>query len=357
MKNIRYQKHYKLNGFGEEGQKKLAEGKILIIGAGGLGTPAAQYLNSIGVGTIGIIDGDLIELSNLPRQTLYSPDDVGKHKTEILIRQLQKQNPETRLISHLEFLIIENALSVISEYDLVIDASDNFGTRYLANDACVILKKPLIYGAIHEFEGQVCVLNYQNGPTYRCLFPESDQPQFITNCDENGVLGILPGLIGTYQAIEALKVLTEIGEPLTGKLLIVDTLAQSHLKVAFPVQPQNQNISSLQSNYGQSVCNSISIEPLEASTLQNWINDQKPFEIIDVRSVEEFGLYSLEGSKNIPLQQLESYQDEITGKYPIILVCQSGKRSSAAAQILNKITSNLQIFNLSGGLNSFQLIR
>ncbi len=351
MSSTRYEKHHKLKGFGQEGQEKLARANILIIGAGGLGTPAAQYLNAIGVGTIGLVDGDIIEESNLPRQTLYTPADVGQPKTQTLIPRLQKQNPETQWINHQEFLTEENALDLILQYDLIIDASDNFATRYLVNDACVILDKPFVYGALHDFEGQVSVLNYQNGPTYRCLFPESSNTHTIPNCDENGVLGVLPGLIGTYQAIETVKVITGIGEVLTGKLLIIDTLSQSHHKIGVPSIPQNHQITHLKENYQQPVCNSPGMQSLDPHTYQDWLLEGKPMEIIDVRSMQEASQDPFEKGKNIPVDQIKQRHQEINAALPIILVCQAGKRSLLAGQILEEITPQLEIYNLTGGIN------
>ncbi|MDN3669649.1 HesA/MoeB/ThiF family protein [Echinicola jeungdonensis] len=351
MPSRRYEKHHKLKGFGHEGQEKLAQGKVLIIGAGGLGTPAAQYLNSIGVGTIGLVDGDLIEESNLPRQTLYTPNDIGQPKSQTLIHHLQKQNPETNWINHRKFLTVDNALEIISKYDLIIDASDNFGTRYLVNDACVILDKPFIYGALHNFEGQVSVLNYKNGPTYRCLFPESNNTQTIPNCDENGVLGVLPGLIGTYQAIEAVKVITGIGETLSGKLLIIDILSQSHHKIGVPNFPQNHQITQLKESYRQPVCNSPGIKNLDPHTYQDWILEGKPIEIIDVRSMQEASQDPFEKGKNIPLDQLEKRHQEINTVLPVVLVCQAGKRSQLAGQILEELSPQFDLYNLKGGIN------
>lgn len=352
MSQNRYQKHIKLKSFGQEGQDKLNHSKILIIGAGGLGCPAAQYLNGIGVGTIGIMDKDSIEESNLPRQTLYGHDDIGKPKTDTLVHKLQQQNPYTKLVAIREFLTPENALSTIADYDLVIDASDNFGTRYLVNDACVILKKPFIYGALHDFEGQVSVLNYLNGPTYRCLFPESDQNHIIRNCDENGVLGVLPALIGTYQAIEAVKVLTGIGEPLTGKLLIIDTLSQTHLKIGVPSVPENKAIKALKTTYHQPVCAAdMAIKELSPEDFLEKIRQEGNTLLVDVRTEQEFHQSHLENSLNIPLNDIESRLNEIDKSSTLILICQSGKRSLVAAQKLKATHPERQVYNLTGGLN------
>jgi len=357
MKNIRYQRHYQLKGFGEINQQKLAKAKVLIVGAGGLGTPAAQYLNGMGIGTIGLIDWDSIEISNLPRQTLFRPKDVGKLKVSILARRLQEQNTENKKIAYLEYLTRENALTIIAQYDLVIDASDNFGTRYLINDACVILGKPFIYGAVHAFEGQISVLNYRNGPTYRCLFPEQEQLSTIPNCNENGVLSVLPGLIGTYQAVEAVKVLTQTGEPLAGKLLIIDGLSQTHLKINFSLKPENQNIKQLKALYGLPTCSKqIRSLALGKETLIQWLKERKKIEIIDVRTSQEFEQNKLPRAKNIPFQEIEIRHVEIEGKLPVVVVCQSGKRSTIAAEQLLVIKPHWVIYNLEGGLNSLDAV-
>ncbi|WP_200975839.1 HesA/MoeB/ThiF family protein [Echinicola sp. 20G] len=355
MAESRYQKHIKLKGFGKEGQDRLSQAKVLILGAGGLGTPAAQYLNGVGVGTLGIMDLDVIEESNLPRQTLYSPHQIGLSKTDSLIQWLHRQNPATQLINHQAFITPENALGIISKYDLVIDATDNFGTRYLVNDACVILDKPFVYGAIHDFEGQVSVMNYQDGPTYRCLFPESDQNLMIPNCDENGVLGVLPGLIGTYQALEAIKVITGIGEPLVGKLLIIDTLAQTHFKIGVSAIPQNKNIKELKPNYHQPVCGSDNtVKHLSPEAFYLRLKKNFSYQLVDVRTTEEFEQYHLEQAIHIPLQELQNRHLELDQGKDLILLCQSGKRSLQAANFLHEAYPTAKIFNVSGGINALE---
>ncbi|GAB3649642.1 molybdopterin-synthase adenylyltransferase MoeB [Echinicola sediminis] len=352
MSANRYQKHIKLNSFGQAGQEKLAQSSVLIIGAGGLGTPAAQYLNGIGVGTLGLMDNDIVNESNLARQTLYSPSDIGRSKTTVLVQRLQQQNPATRLINIQEFLTPDNALATIADYDLIIDASDNFGTRYLVNDACVILDKPFIYGALHDFEGQVSVLNYQEGPTYRCLFPEASDTSAIRNCDENGVLGVLPALIGTYQAIEAVKILTGIGEPLVGKLLLIDTLSQNHLKIGVPSLPQNKVISKLKSSYHQTVCvPKADLQELSPRDFLELMRNEENIQLVDVRTELEFHQNPLENARNIPLHELESRHQEIDASKKTVLICQSGKRSLQAGTLLKEIYPESRIFNLTGGLN------
>lgn len=351
MNHSRYSKQIKLKGFGTEGQEKLAAARILIIGAGGLGTPVAQYLNAMGIGQISLMDADRVEESNLARQSLFTPADIGQYKTDCLIKRLSKQNPGTNLTNIREYLLPRNALKVIESHDLVIDASDNFGTRYLVNDACVILGKPFIYGALHGFEGQVSVLNFHGGPTYRCLFPESTDHSAIANCDENGVLGVLPGLIGTYQAIEAVKIISGIGEVLSGKLLIIDSLTQTHLKIGVPNFPENHVITSLKTTYGQGECELSS--PIEKQTVQHLLeklSNSEALQLIDVRSQEEFHQHSLPSAKNIPLQQLTERMQEINAELPVYLICQSGKRSLQAAQMLQTELPNTKLYSISDGM-------
>ena len=351
MNKLRYEKQIKLKGFGLPAQELLQNSKVLIIGAGGLGTPCAQYLNGAGVGTIGIIDDDIISLSNLPRQTLYNDNEVGLSKVEVLLKRLKLQNPGTNFICHKEYLIPENALSIIRDYDLVIDASDNFGTRYLVNDSCVILNKPFIYGALYEFEGQVSVLNYLGGPTYRCLFTENDGPDDSLNCDDNGILGVLPALIGTYQAIEAIKIITGIGTVLNGQLLIIDTLSQTHFKIAVLLKPENKNIVKLKSFYSTPVC-SNAVQLIDGNALKNLLVNDKNIQLIDVRTAAEFATNSLPGTKNIPLADLDKRIAEIDFNLPVVTICASGSRSKQAALILVKSKSIGDVFSLNGGLSS-----
>ena len=351
MNKLRYDKQIKLKGFGLPGQELLQNSKILIIGAGGLGTPCAQYLNGAGVGTIGLIDDDIISLSNLPRQTLYNDNEVGLPKVNVLFKKLNLQNPSTNFICHKEFLGPENALSIIANYDLIIDASDNFGTRYLVNDSCVILNKPFIYGAVYEFEGQVSVLNYMGGPTYRCLFAESEGPDDSLNCDDNGILGVLPALIGTYQAIEAIKIITHIGTVLSGQLLIIDTLSQTHLKIAVLPKQENKIITELKSSYSTPACINT-VQLVDGNTLKTWLSIDKNIQVIDVRTAEEFADNSLPGAKNIPLSDLDNRKVEIDFNLPVVTICASGIRSKQAAIVLVKAGYIGEVLSLKGGLSS-----
>jgi len=347
----RYLRQTSLESFGIENQAKLSDSQVLIIGMGGLGIPVANYLNAMGVGTIGIMDNDTIELHNLQRQVLYTEEDLGKSKLNIALKKLKIQNSNTIIKAFSEFLTTENALKVIKDFDVIVDATDNFATRYLINDACVILKKPFIYGALHAFEGQVSVFNFQDGPTYRCLFPDMPKTNEIPNCDENGVLGVLPGIIGTLQALEVVKVITGIGEILSGKLLLFDGLTQTTQKIGFKLRPKNQEINKLQKDYCSVGC---TIENILGSESFEFLYSKEDVQLVDVRNPDEFESYHLEKAVNIPLSDLTANIKKIDFTKPVYLICQSGIRSEKALQFLQKAYSKTAIYSVSGGMNKLQ---
>ncbi|MFS4469370.1 ThiF family adenylyltransferase [Maribacter sp. 2210JD10-5] len=348
MKTARYDRQRILKGFGEEGQAKLKAAKILVVGAGGLGVPVLTYLNAMGVGTLGIADADLVSESNLHRQVIYKENQIGLPKVEAIKDNLQAQNSETIINVYKSFLTIDNALEIIANYDVVVDASDNFPTRYLVNDACVILKKPLVYGALHGFEGQVSVFNYDNGPTYRCLFPKMPKVDAIPNCNEHGILGVLPGIIGNLQALETVKVITEIGEVLSGVLFLYDGLSQRTQRMQFNTIPENLELSELQDSY-ELDCN-IPVKSIEAIEIEKLITDFD-IELIDVRTKEEFVQNHLAKAKHIPLLDLKQRKKEIDTRKPVYVICQSGIRSLKAAVLLKELLPNTEIINVSGGMN------
>src|ERR1035437_5209301 len=298
----RYSRHIIMPEIGIEGQEKLKQAKVLVVGAGGLGCPVLQYLTAAGVGIIGIVDDDIVDETNLQRQVLYNKEETGKQKADVAAKKLKLQNQNVHLISHILHLTSANALEIISHYDLVIDGSDNFPTRYLVNDACVMLNKPLVFGSIFKFEGQVSVFNYKNGPTYRCLFPEP--PIDSPNCAEIGVLGVLPGIIGTLMANEALKIILGIGEILSGKLFVLDALNFQTQIISFEKDPENLKISSL-IDYDNFCTPPLSHgsppSPLERAgvrqgeakeisvlELKQLLDSKKDFQLIDVREVSEY---------------------------------------------------------------------
>ncbi|TLP80601.1 HesA/MoeB/ThiF family protein [Maribacter sp. ACAM166] len=348
MNQDRYQRQTTLKGFGPEGQQKLKSAKVLVVGAGGLGVPVMTYLNAMGVGTLGIVDADVVSLSNLHRQVLYTEKMVGVPKVVAAKTQLLAQNSDTNIELYQTFLTISNALEIIAKYDIVVDATDNFPTRYLINDACVLLNKPFIYGALHGFEGQVSVFNYKGGPTYRCLFPEMPNADAVPNCNEHGVLGILPGIIGNLQALETIKILTEIGDVLSGVLVLFDGLTQRFQRMKLSLNLENQKIKNLATSYDFDC--ELPIQSVEAKDFQSLYTDGK-IELIDVRTSKEYVRNHLEGSKHIPINELIERVDEVDMKSPVYVICQSGIRSKKAILQLNELFPQNKFINVAGGMN------
>ena len=350
MNQERYTRQTILKNFGEKGQQKLAEVKVLVVGAGGLGVPVLTYLNAMGVGELGIVDADVVSVTNLHRQVLYGQSDVGQSKVIVALQKLKAQNATTEIKVYPTLLNTKNAIELIKAYDLVIDTSDNFPTRYLVNDACVILKKPFVYGALHGYEGQVSVFNFENGPTYRCLFPTMPKEHEVPNCNEHGVLGIIPGIIGNLQALEAIKVITGIGEVLTGKLLLFDGLQQSYQKIKFKLQSENLAITQLQDFYEwNDPCELI--PQISADQVQELLANKA--QIVDVRTPEEFEQFHLPNSIPIPLNELEANLDKINFSIPVYLLCQSGKRSETALRQLQTKHPKSSLFSILGGVNQY----
>jgi adenylyltransferase/sulfurtransferase len=342
----RYNRHLILEGFGKEAQLKLKKSRVLVVGAGGLGCPVLQYLSAAGVGVIGIADGDTVSLSNLQRQVLYETNDIGKLKAVISKQRLAALNQELQLRSYAERIEPENALQILGGYDIIVDCTDNFSSRYLLNDACVILQKPLVYGAIFKFEGQVSVFNLHDGPTYRCLFPQLSSEE--ASCTETGVLGVLPGVVGTWQAAEAIKLITGIGQPLSGQLLTFDLLKNRFNTFRFNTVPINKTIKTLNGYYG--TC-ATSLKEIDAVTLNQWLKG-KEVQLIDVRESNEFEQYNI-GGKNIPLSVLRKRVNEINDSKITVVLCQSGSRSAKAIDFIQSFNSSITLFNLKGGLNNY----
>ncbi|MGW9686248.1 ThiF family adenylyltransferase [Flagellimonas sp. 2504JD1-5] len=349
----RYSRQTVLKDFGEVGQAKLTKGKVLVIGLGGLGLPALQYLNAMGVGTLGLMDQDVVELHNLQRQILYSEHDLGKQKLDVVLQKLQEQNAETTLISHDSFLTKENALDIIKDYDVVVDATDNFPTRYLINDACVILNKPFVYGALHGFEGHVSVFNHLDGPTYRCLYPNMPSPDEVPNCNENGVLGVIPGIIGTMQALEVIKLLTGVGEVLSGKLLLFNGLNQHTSKITFKTNAVNKKRKQLQEFYEPLDCNIV--QSVSGEAFQSIRESRTKITLIDVRTEEEFNSNHLKEALNMPLNDLSQYVPN-KGDKEVYVICQSGKRSELAVKQLQEAHPNLTFYSILGGMNKMMAL-
>lgn len=363
----RYSRHLLLSEIGMTGQEKIKSAKILVIGAGGLGCPALQYLTAMGIGEIGIVDFDKVEESNLQRQILYSIEDIGKLKTEAAVSKLSKQNPFVKFNSYPVRLDNQNAIELFSKYDLIIDGTDNFATRYLVNDACVILNKPLIYGSIYKFEGQVSVLNYtdssgQSGPTYRCLFPTPPPSGSIPNCSEIGVLGVLPGIIGTLQATEAIKIISGIGVPLSGKLLLFDALAMSFQVIE--IARNNEWINSAPKNIEEFLktdyeyfCGNknseSSTKSISVNELKLIIENKLDVQLLDVRETFEEPQISELMDLKIPLGDIHNQTHLISKNKKVIVFCKSGSRSKRAIEILEKDFGFTNLHNLEGGIISW----
>lgn len=347
----RYNRHIILPEFGIEKQEMLKAAKILVIGAGGLGCPALLYLAAAGVGHITIIDPDTIEISNLQRQVLYSQNDIGKPKAQTAALKLKEINPFIDVDFLVSDLNRDNSIGLISKHDLVLDGSDNFATRYLVNDACVLTGKPLVFGSIFKFEGQVSVFNYNNGPTYRCIYPEPPLPHEVPSCSEIGVLGILPGLIGTMQATEAIKLITQIGEPLSGKLLLYDALSSQQTLISIE-KNYDLKIEQLLDDY-EAYCNVLTIklpekDELDPQQCQKLIQEIDP-QIIDVREPWEFEINRLPNATLIPLKNLPEALHLIDKQKPKLLYCHYGIRSRNALEYL-KSQGFSELYHLKGGI-------
>jgi len=343
----RYSRHIILPEIGLEGQEKLKQAKVLVIGAGGLGCPVLQYLTAAGVGTIGIIDFDRVEESNLQRQILYSVGDIGKYKAEVAKEKLSKQNPYINLTSHISHLTSSNAIEVISNYDIIVDGSDNFATRYLVNDACVFLKKPLVFGSIFKFDGQVSVFNYKDGPTYRCLYPDPPANGEVPNCAEIGVIGVLPGIIGTLQANEVIKIITGIGEVLSGRLLAFDALSVQFNTFDIVAHAENKKINKL-IDYDIFCGNS---KEISAEELKQKINSKEDFQLVDVRELAEYQIKNIGGTL-IPLGELAANINKLNIEKETIIHCASGVRSKKAVIFLLE-KGFKKVYNLKNGLLDF----
>ena len=365
----RYSRHFALPEFGRAGQQELKQGSVLIVGAGGLGSPAALYLAAAGVGTIGLVDFDQVDITNLQRQIMYTTDDVGQKKLDVSAERLRQLNPEIEIRTHAQRLTRENAFDVIASYDVVIDGTDNFPTRYLVNDACVLLKKPYIYGSILRFDGQVSVFDAEHGPCYRCLFKEPPPPGLVPNCAEGGVLGALPGIIGSLQALEAVKLLAGVGETLVGRLLLFDGLTMRFRELKLkkradcPICGEHPSITGLidyeefcgytpngtMTENTSEQLQEITVEELKA----RFDRGERPA-LLDVREPFEWKIVNLGdyGARMIPLKELPGRVDELDRDRELIIYCRSGARSANAAQHL-MAQGFRNVVNLKGGVRAW----
>jgi adenylyltransferase/sulfurtransferase len=354
----RYQRHLSLSGFGLAAQERLKSGSVLVIGAGGLGCPALLYLAAAGIGRIVIVDPDRVDISNLQRQVLFESADQGANKAEAAARRLRSLNPLVRVDPIPLRLDRSNALDLVRSCDLVVDGSDNFPTRYLVNDACVIAGRPFVYGAIQGFEGQVSVFNWRGGPTYRCLFPEPPAPGTVPNCAEAGVLGAVTGIIGTVQACEAIKVLAGIGEPLSGRLLIVNTLTMATYVVGLRRDPNGIHVTELPpEGYGETCEVPAERDEIGRDELRRLLGAGAPLQLLDVREDWERIQGSIEPSVHVPLGRLETSSASdiapLDPAVPTVVYCAVGVRSLRGIRILRERHGFSSAVSLRGGIKAW----
>ncbi|MGC2329997.1 MAG: molybdopterin-synthase adenylyltransferase MoeB [Candidatus Acidiferrales bacterium] len=358
---MRYSRHLIMPEVGMDGQLKLKQAKVLCIGTGGLGAPLGLYLAAAGVGRIGLVDFDVVDSTNLQRQVLFGTSDVGRPKITAAADRLRNLNPDIRIDTFETHLSSENALDIMRDYDIIVDGTDNFPTRYLVNDACVILGKPNVYGSIFRFEGQITIFGYPDGPCYRCLYPEPPPPGLVPSCAEGGVLGVLPGIVGTIQAAETLKLIIGKGDPLVGRLLLFDALAMKFRELKLrknpdcPVCGAHPTVTKL-IDYAEfcgirgeeapvTATNLPEITPRE---LKSRLDRGDDLYILDVREPHEYQICNLNGHL-IPLGELSRRVNELDSSREIVAHCRSGKRSADAVEFLQKAGFR-KIWNLKGGI-------
>jgi molybdopterin/thiamine biosynthesis adenylyltransferase/rhodanese-related sulfurtransferase len=361
----RYARHLIMPEVAMQGQKRLKAAKVLCIGTGGLGSPLSLYLAAAGVGTLGLVDFDIVDISNLQRQIIHFTSDVGRPKISSAEAKLTAINPELKIIRHELAVDSSNALDIFAGYDVIVDGTDNFPTRYLVNDACVLLGKPNVYGSIFRFDGQATVFNPPDGPCYRCLYPEPPPPDLVPNCAEGGVLGILPGLIGVVQATETVKLILGVGRPLIGRLLLYDALEMTFREMKVRKNPKcpicgpNPTIHALidyQEFCGVAVASSTpagangsALEEIAPRDLQALLESKQPPLVLDVRNPEEIAICRIAGSTVISLPELPGRLGELDSARSMVVHCKSGVRSAKAIALLQGAGfSNLK--NLKGGI-------
>lgn len=342
---IRYNRQIRLIEVGKEGQEKIKGSSVLVVGAGALGCPVLQYLTAAGIGTLGIVDNDWVDETNLNRQVLYSLKDVGKPKPLAARERLKLLNPEVIFNMHFIRLNKQSALKIISQYDIIVDCTDNFASRYLINDACVILNKPLVYGAIHKFSGQLMVLNYKNGPTLRCIYPEAPHPLEVPSCEEFGVIGSIPGMIGSLQATEVFKIILGLDGVLSGKIFMIDTLNFNSLISTFERDPVLSEITELGEYEDNSLCDNKSVKDISAETLVKMLSKNPGIQVIDLRDKEDNDYI---GFKTIPIPHYDVSRriKLFSGKDAVVFYCRSGNRSITVINYLQKVHKMENLFNL-----------
>jgi adenylyltransferase/sulfurtransferase len=358
----RYKRHLTLPEIGLKGQEALLEARVLLIGAGGLGCPLAQYLTAAGVGTLGLVDFDVVDASNLQRQVLYGTPDVGRPKVEVARERIEALNPDVRVETHAVHLSSENALEIFRGYDVIVDGTDNFPTRYLANDACVLLGRPNVHGSIFRFDGQATVFDSPRGPCYRCLYPEPPPPGLVPSCAEGGVLGVLPGIVAMIQATETIKLITGVGDPLIGRLLQYSALDMSFVEFrlrkdpACPVCGENPTVTELidyeefcapRPEEAEEPVPEIAPAEVAARCARG-----EDFLLLDVREPHEIEIAALEGSTRIPLGDLERRAGELADwkERGVVVHCKSGVRSAVAVRTLVRLGFR-DVVNMAGGID------
>jgi len=368
---LRYNRHLILPEVGLEGQRKLKAAKVLLVGAGGLGSPSALYLAAAGVGTLGLVDFDVVDETNLQRQVLYGTKDVGRPKLEAASERITDVNPNVRVVQHPQRLTSENALDILADYDVIVDGTDNFPTRYLVNDACVLLGKPNVYGSIFRFEGQVSVFATRGGPCYRCLFREPPPPGLVPSCAEGGVLGVLPGIIGSLQALETIKLIIGQGKTLAGRLLLFDALTMRWRELTVRRNPacpacgdqptvtkliDYEEFCGLRQQRAQAAA-ADAVPEIGAAELRDRLDAGDPIALIDVREPHEWDIVNLGsyGARLIPLGELPERLSELSdlnSADEIVVYCRTGRRSARAAGLLRE-AGFMRVLNLRGGMHAW----
>lgn len=367
---LRYSRHLIMPEVGVEGQEKLKAAKVLLIGTGGLGSPAALYLTAAGVGTLGLIDFDVVDFSNLQRQIIHSTKSVGRPKVESAKERMNEVNPNVKVVTYNEMMTKDNILRILKDYDMVLDGTDNFQTRYLVNDACVFLKKPFVYGSIFRFDGQATVFYPGKGPCYRCLFAEPPPPGMVPSCAEGGVLGILPGVIGVIQATEVVKLILGKGDSLIGRLMLYDALKMTFREVKFrknpkcPVCGDHPTITELidydafcgitRGEEKKPSGGNVAIPEINVKELKSMIDQKKKFLLIDVREPNEYQINQIPGAKLIPLGNLPERVHELDSADEIVVHCHFGGRSAKAVDFLQKAGFK-KAKNLAGGIDAWSV--
>ena len=358
---LRYSRHLIMPEVGMDGQLKLKQAKVLTIGAGGLGSPLALYLAAAGVGRLGMVDFDVVDFTNLQRQIIHGTDDVGRPKLHSATDTLADINPNVEVVGFKERLTSQNALEIFQDFDIIVDGTDNFPTRYLVNDACVLLGKPNVYGSIFRFEGQASVFHAAKGPCYRCLYPEPPPPGLVPSCAEGGVLGVLPGIIGSLQAMETIKLILGQGSSLIGRLLLFDAVQMKFRELKLrknpdcPICGTHPTVKEL-IDYeefcgirGEEAKAEVRVPELSAPEVKKMMDDSKPFVLIDVREPHEYQICKIPGSQLIPLGDVPSRMNELNSADEIVVHCRSGQRSAQAVDLLMKAGFR-KIHNLQGGV-------